>query len=54
MPMMARTSHYGNFDLAQLVFFFSLAYSLGQFTAGSVLSASCAAAMERSPATILG
>src|SRR5580700_8459301 len=34
MPMMARTSHYGNFDLAQLVFFFSLAYAIGQFTAG--------------------
>jgi sugar phosphate permease len=34
MPMMARTSHYGNFDLAHLVFVFSLAYAIGQFTAG--------------------
>jgi sugar phosphate permease len=36
MPMMARTSHYGNFDLAQLVFVFSLAYALGQFAAGAL------------------
>src|SRR5215469_6982325 len=36
MPMMARSSHYGNFDLAQLVFVFSLAYSLGQFAAGAL------------------
>jgi OPA family sugar phosphate sensor protein UhpC-like MFS transporter len=36
MPMMARTSHYGNFDLAQLVFVFSLAYSAGQFAAGAL------------------
>jgi sugar phosphate permease len=36
MPMMARTSHYGNFDLAQLVFLFSLAYALGQFAAGAL------------------
>jgi OPA family sugar phosphate sensor protein UhpC-like MFS transporter len=36
MPMMARASHYGNFDLAQLVFVFSLAYSLGQFCAGAL------------------
>ncbi|HEY1337947.1 MAG TPA: phosphonoacetaldehyde hydrolase [Bryobacteraceae bacterium] len=34
MPMMARDSHYGNFDLAQLVFVFSLAYAIGQFAAG--------------------
>jgi sugar phosphate permease len=34
MPMMARSSHYGNFDLAQLVFVFSAAYATGQFTAG--------------------
>lgn len=34
MPMMARTSHFGNFDLAQLVFVFSLAYAVGQFFAG--------------------
>lgn len=60
MPMMARTSHYGNFDLAQLVFVFSLAYAIGQFTAGALgdrfggkftgimgaaVSASCTAAM---------
>ena len=36
MPMMARTSHYGNFGLAQLVFLFSLAYALGQFAAGAL------------------
>jgi OPA family sugar phosphate sensor protein UhpC-like MFS transporter len=36
MPMMARTSHYGNFDLAQLVFVFSLAYAIGQFAAGAL------------------
>lgn len=36
MPMMARTSHYGNFDLAQLVFVFSLAYAIGQFVAGAL------------------
>jgi len=36
MPMMARDSHYGNFDLAQLVFVFSLAYAIGQFTAGAM------------------
>ena len=34
MPMMARTEHYDNFDLANLVFVFSLAYSAGQFLAG--------------------
>jgi sugar phosphate permease len=34
MPMMARSRHYGNFDLAQLVFVFSFAYAIGQFTAG--------------------
>ena len=31
MPMMARTSHYNNFDLAHAVFVFSLAYAVGQF-----------------------
>jgi sugar phosphate permease len=36
MPMMARTSHYGNYDLAQLVFVFSLAYAAGQFVAGAL------------------
>jgi len=36
MPMMARDSHYGNFDLAQLVFVFSLAYAAGQFVAGAL------------------
>jgi OPA family sugar phosphate sensor protein UhpC-like MFS transporter len=36
MPIMARASHYGNFDLAQLVFVFSLAYALGQFVAGAL------------------
>src|SRR5215831_2371989 len=60
MPMMARDSHYGNFDLAQLVFVFSLAYAFGQFAAGAladrfggrftgvlgaVISAACTAAM---------
>jgi hypothetical protein len=35
MPMMARDSHYGNFDLAQLVFVFSLAYAAGRFVAGA-------------------
>jgi sugar phosphate permease len=34
MPMMARTSSYGSFDLAHLVFAFSLAYAIGQFVAG--------------------
>src|SRR5580658_11389972 len=34
MPMMARTEHYDNFDLAHLVFVFSLAYAAGQFLAG--------------------
>jgi sugar phosphate permease len=34
MPMMARTSSYGSFDLAHLVFAFSLAYAVGQFVAG--------------------
>jgi sugar phosphate permease len=60
MPMMARTSHYGNFDLAHAVFVFSLAYAIGQFSAGALadrfggrlvgstggfLSAACSAAM---------
>jgi sugar phosphate permease len=36
MPMMARSRHYGNFDLAQLVFVFSLAYAVGQFVAGAL------------------
>ena len=36
MPLMARDSHYGNFDLAQLVFVFSLAYAVGQFAAGAL------------------
>ncbi len=36
MPMMARTDSYGNFDLAKLVFVFSLAYSVGQFIAGAL------------------
>jgi sugar phosphate permease len=60
MPMMARTSHYGNFDLAHAVFVFSLAYAIGQFSAGALadrfggrlvgsaggfLSAACTAAM---------
>jgi sugar phosphate permease len=34
MPMMARTERYDNFDLAHLVFVFSLAYAVGQFLAG--------------------
>jgi sugar phosphate permease len=34
MPMMAQTSHYGNFDLARLVFVFSAACAVGQFAAG--------------------
>jgi sugar phosphate permease len=60
MPMMARTSHYNNFDLAHAVFVFSLAYAAGQFLAGTLgdrfggrlvgsaggfLSAACTAAM---------
>jgi sugar phosphate permease len=60
MPMMAGASHYGNFDLAQLVFAFSLAYAVGQFLAGALgdrfggkftgilgalVSAACTAAM---------
>jgi OPA family sugar phosphate sensor protein UhpC-like MFS transporter len=60
MPMMARTSHYSNFDLAHAVFVFSLSYAAGQFiagalgdrfggrlvgSAGGVLSAACTAAM---------
>lgn len=60
MPMMARTSHYSNFDLAHAVFVFSLAYAAGQFIAGALgdrfggrlvgsgggfLSAACTAAM---------
>jgi len=36
MPMMARTSHYNNFDLAHAVFVFSLAYAVGQFVAGAL------------------
>src|SRR5215472_16971231 len=36
MPIMARDSHYGNFDLAQFVFVFSLAYAIGQFVAGAL------------------
>ncbi|HVP46195.1 MAG TPA: MFS transporter [Bryobacteraceae bacterium] len=36
MPMMAQSSRYGNYDLAKLVFFFSLAYALGQFAAGAL------------------
>jgi sugar phosphate permease len=36
MPMMARTSHYSNFDLAHAVFVFSLAYAIGQFIAGAL------------------
>jgi sugar phosphate permease len=36
MPMMARTEHYKTFDLANLVFVFSLAYAGGQFLAGSL------------------
>jgi sugar phosphate permease len=60
MPMMARTSHYSNFDLAHAIFVFSLAYAVGQFiagalgdrfggrtvgSAGGLLSAACTAAM---------
>src|ERR1700722_8697085 len=60
MPMMARTSHYNNFDLANAVFVFSLAYVVGQFTSGALgdrfggrlvgsaggfISAACTAAM---------
>jgi sugar phosphate permease len=36
MPMMARTSHYNNFDLAHAVFVFSLAYAAGQFISGAL------------------
>ena len=36
MPMMARTGHYTNFDLAHAVFLFSLAYAVGQFVAGAL------------------
>jgi OPA family sugar phosphate sensor protein UhpC-like MFS transporter len=36
MPMMARSSHYGTYDLAQLVFVFSAAYAAGQFLAGAL------------------
>jgi sugar phosphate permease len=60
MPMMAAGEKYQTFDLANLVFVFSLAYSAGQFlsglaadrfgarivgTAGALLSAACNAAM---------
>lgn len=60
MPMMASTETYQTFDLANLVFVFSLAYSAGQFlsglaadrfgarvigTAGAMISAGCNAAM---------
>jgi OPA family sugar phosphate sensor protein UhpC-like MFS transporter len=60
MPMMARTSHYNNFDLAHAIFLFSLAYAAGQFIAGALgdrfggrlvgcvggfVSAACTAAM---------
>ena len=60
MPMMACTETYQTFDLANLVFVFSLAYSAGQFlaglaadrfgarvigTAGGLISAGCTAAM---------
>jgi OPA family sugar phosphate sensor protein UhpC-like MFS transporter len=60
MPMMARTGHYSNFDLAHTVFVFSLAYAAGQFIAGALgdrfggrlvgsaggfVSAACTAAM---------
>ncbi len=58
--MMARNDHYKTFDLANLVFIFSLAYAIGQFlagwladrfgprliaTCGGILSAICTAAM---------
>ena len=42
MPMMARTSHYNNFDLAHAVFVFSLAYATGQFISGASATASAA------------
>jgi sugar phosphate permease len=60
MPMMTRTLRYGDFDLAHLVFAFSLAYAAGQFlagmaadrygprvvaTCGGLLSAACSTAM---------
>jgi len=60
MPMMTRTLRYGNFDLAHLVFVFSLAYAVGQILAGiaadrhgpravaacgGIFSAACSAAM---------
>jgi len=56
MPMMARLENYKTFDLAHLVFIFSLAYAAGQFlagrfgsrvtaTGGGLLSAACTAAM---------
>jgi sugar phosphate permease len=60
MPMMARLENYKTFDLAHLVFIFSLAYACGQFlaglladrfgprvvaTGGGLLSAVCTAAM---------
>jgi sugar phosphate permease len=60
MPMMARTGHYSNFDLAHAVFVFSLAYASSQFlarvlgdrfggrlvgAAGGFISAGCTAAM---------
>jgi OPA family sugar phosphate sensor protein UhpC-like MFS transporter len=60
MPMMARSDNYKTFDLANLVFIFSLAYAAGQFlagwladrfgprlvaTCGGLLSAVCTAAM---------
>src|SRR5277367_5139589 len=35
MPLMARLDNYKTFDLANLVFFFSLAYAGGQFLAGT-------------------
>jgi len=64
MPMMARTSHYDNFDLAHAIFLFSLAYAAGQFiagalgdrfggrlvgTSGGILSAVCTAVMAFTP-----
>ncbi len=60
MPLMARLDNYKTFDLANLVFIFSLAYAAGQFlaglladrfgprvvaTGGGLLSAVCTAAM---------